>query len=80
MTANSKSYLSYLNELVDEYKNTYRHSTDADYSALSEEIESSHKAPNLKLVLGSELLSIRIILANVTPKTGQKKYLLLILC
>ena len=41
MTANdSESYLPYLNKLVDEYNNTYRHSINkkpinADYSALS---------------------------------------------
>ena len=39
MTANdSKSYLSYLNKLVDQYNNTYYHSIketiNADYSAL----------------------------------------------
>ena len=47
MTANnSKSYLSYLNELVDEYNNTYNYSIgkkliQADYSALTEEIKTS---------------------------------------
>ena len=41
MTANdSKSYLPYLNKLVDHYNNTYHHSIDkkpinADYSALT---------------------------------------------
>ena len=47
LTANdSKYYLSYLNNLVNEYINTYHRSldknpVDADYSALTEEIESS---------------------------------------
>ena len=42
MTPNdSKSYLSYLNKLVDQYNNTLHHSIDknpinADYSALTE--------------------------------------------
>ena len=42
MTTNdSKSYLSYLNKLVDQYNNTYYHSINkktinADYSALTE--------------------------------------------
>ena len=42
MTANdSKSCLPYLNKLVDQYSNTYHHSTgkkpiNADYSALTE--------------------------------------------
>ena len=70
MTANgSKSYLSYLNKLVDQYNNTYHCSTDkkpddADYFALTEEIESSPKTPKFKLVIGSELLNARIFLAK----------------
>ena len=50
MTANnSKSYIVYLNKLVDDYNNTYHRSigktlVDADYSALSEEIETNPKA------------------------------------
>ena len=42
MTANNnKSYLSYLNKLVDEYNNSYHYSIskkpiDADYSALAQ--------------------------------------------
>ena len=56
MTAkDSTSYLGYLNKLVDEYNNTNHHSigkkpTDADYFVLTEEIESSHKAPKFKVV------------------------------
>ena len=44
MTAiDSKSYLPYLNKLVDQYNNTYHHSinkkpVNAGYSALSEDI------------------------------------------
>ena len=80
----SKSYLGHLNKLVDEY-NTYHCSIGkkpfhADYSALSKEIESSYKSPKFKLVIESELLSIKIFLAKVTLKIGQKKYFLLILC
>ena len=45
----NKSYLSYLNKLGDEYNNTYHHSIgkthiNADYSALSKEIETNPKA------------------------------------
>ena len=85
MTAsNRKSYLSYLNKLVDQYNNTYRHSINkkpinVDYSALTEQIETDHKAPNLMLMIESELLSIKIFLVKVTLKMGQEKYLLLIL-
>ena len=52
MTANdSKSYLCYQKKLADEYNNTYctistKH-INADYYALMEEIESSHKTPTL---------------------------------
>ena len=55
MTANySKSYLGYLNRIVDEYINTYhcsigRKPIHSDYSALSEEFESSHKTPRFKV-------------------------------
>ena len=55
MTAkNSKSFLFYLNELVDEYNNTYRSSIgkkpiDTDYSALTEEIETNPKALKFKV-------------------------------
>ena len=55
MTTNdSKSYLPYLNKLVDVSNNTYHHSInkepiDADYSALTENIESNPKAPKFKV-------------------------------
>ena len=55
MTANnSKSYLSYLNKLLDQYNNTYHHSINkkpinADYSALTEKIETNLKAPEFKV-------------------------------
>ena len=49
-----KSYLSYLNKLVDQYNNTYHHSVskklvNADYFALTERIETSIKAPKFKV-------------------------------
>ena len=55
MTANdSKYYLSYLNRLVDQYNNTYHHSINkkpiyADYSALTENIETNSKASKFKV-------------------------------
>ena len=55
MTANrSKSYLPYLNKFVDQYNNTYHHSINkkpisADYSALTENIETNHKAVKFKV-------------------------------
>ena len=55
MTVNySKSYLSYLNKLVDQYNNTYHHSINkksinADYSIFTEKFETSHKAPKFEV-------------------------------
>ena len=55
MTDNeSKSYLSYFNKLVDEHNNSYHHSINkkpinADYSALTEKIETNSKAPKFKV-------------------------------
>ena len=56
MTANdSKSYLSYLNRLVDQYNNTYHHSINkkpgkyANYSVLTKKIETNPKAPKFKV-------------------------------
>ena len=55
VTANdSKSYLIYLNKLVDQYNNTYHRSIDkkpidADYSDLTEKMETNPKAPKFKV-------------------------------
>ena len=55
MTVNdSKSHLPYLNKLVDQYNNTYHHSIDkrianADYSALTKNIDTNPKAPKFKV-------------------------------
>ena len=55
MTANdNKSYLPYLNKLVDQFNNTYHYFTNkkpinADYSALNEKIETNPKAPKFKV-------------------------------
>ena len=55
MTANdSKSYCDNLDQLVDEYNNTYhwfigKKAIDADQCALNEEIETNHKAPIFKV-------------------------------
>ena len=47
---NKKTFLGYLNKLVDEYNNTYHHSIgkkplDADYFAFLEKIETNSKSP-----------------------------------
>ena len=64
MTANgSKSYLSYLNKLVDHYNNTYHYHINkipinTDYPALTEKIETNLKAPKFKIVHEKYLLLI----------------------
>ena len=56
MTAHNKkkSYLGYLNKLVDEYNNNYNHANDkkfldAHYSDLTEDIEKNPKGPKFKV-------------------------------
>ena len=49
-----KSYLSYLNKLVDQYNKIYHHSIkkkliNANYAALTEKIETNPKAPKFKV-------------------------------
>ena len=87
MTRNdSKSYLGYLKKLVDEYNNNYNCSTGkksihADCYTLTEKSESSHKAPESKVGDRVRISKYKkTCLAKVTPKIGQKKYLLLLLC
>ena len=51
---NSKSYLGYLNKLVNEYNNTYHRSIrenpiHADYFVLTKEISLSQKVPKFKV-------------------------------
>ena len=84
MTANdSKSYLAYLTKLVDQYNNTYHHSINqkpinADHSALTGKKKKKKKKKkmrpilkllSLKLIIESELLSIRIFLVKITLKS-----------
>ena len=70
MTANdSKSYLGYLNKLVDEYNNSYHFSIGkkpihADYSTLTEEIESSHIAPKFKVGDAVKITEYKIIFSK----------------
>ena len=54
LTNNSKSYISYLNELVDRYNYTYYHFINrkrfnAGYSALAEKIENNLKSSKFKI-------------------------------
>ena len=84
-TNDSKYYLPYFNNLVDQCNNTYHHSINkkpinVDCSALTEKrLKQILNLLNIKLIIESELRSIRIFLEKVTLKIGQGKYLLLIL-
>ena len=75
MTTNdSKSYLSYVNKLVDEYNNTY-HLLLVENLLMLIILLSLKKLSQVKK---SGLLSTRIVLAKVTLKIGLEKYLLLL--
>ena len=81
ITANdSKTYLGYLDKLVNEYNNTCHCSFDkklihVNCSTLSKQIESSQKVPTFKV--GDRL---RIAKYKAIQEIGQKEFLLLILC
>ena len=75
LTANfSKSYLSYLNKLIDQYNNTFHHYIIILIKKLLmliillwlKKLRRILKPLNLKLKIESKLLSIRIILVKVT--------------
>ena len=59
---NSKSYINYLNKLVDDYNNTYHRSIGKKPidAALTEESEPSYEAPKFKVGDRARLLSTRI--------------------
>ena len=76
MTANySKSDLSYLNKLVDQYNNTY----DRSILIWLKKLRPILKLLSLKLMIESDSLSIRIFLVKITLKIGQEYYFLSIL-
>ena len=70
VTANdSKSYLPYLNKLVDQYNNTYHHSInkkliDADYSPLTGRTETNPKAPKFKMNARVRIIKYKNIFSN----------------
>ena len=82
MTANNnKSDLSYLNKLAGQYNNTYIILLIKNLLILIILLCLKKLIPvlnflSLKLMIKSELLSIRIFLVKVTLKTAQKKNLL----
>ena len=85
MTVNdSKSFFPYFNKLVDQYNNTYiilliRNHLMAIIVLQLKILIQILKLPNLKQMIVSGSLSIRIYLVKVILKIGQKKYLLSIM-
>ena len=85
MTVNdSKSFFPYFNKLVDQYNNTYiilliRNHLMAIIVLQLKILSQILKLPNLKQMIVSGSLSIRIYLVKVILKIGQKKYLLSIM-
>ena len=79
MTANdSKSYLGYLNKL-NGYNNIYHPSickepVNADYSVLTDEIESSHNVPKFKVGDRVRITKYKNIFSKSCSKIGPKKY------
>ena len=70
MTANdNKFYLSYLNKLVGLYNNTYHRSINkkpfnADYSALTEKIQTNSKAAKLEVNDGVRITKYKNIFSK----------------
>ena len=77
-TDNIKSYLAYLNKLVDQYNNTCHHfintrPINASYSALTETNEANSKAPKIKV---NDIVSVTRY--NNIPKIGFSEILRII--
>ena len=83
MSANdSKSYLRYLNKLVDQYNNTNHHyinrkPINADYSALTEKIEMNCKAPKFKVIERVRITNYKNIFSNgYTANWSREKFII----
>ena len=82
-TLKGKYNLGYLNKLVGEYNNTYHYSIDkrpfdADYSAVTEKFELSHKVPKFNVGDRVKIAKCKNIFSvgyTETLKIGQKKYM-----
>ena len=85
MANDNKSYISYLNKLVNELMILIivvlvEKPIDADYSALNEEIKKNLKVPKFKVDNRVKITKHKNIFSKGYTKTGQEIYLLLILC
>ena len=80
MAANySKSYLIYLNKLVDQYNNTYHQSINTDYPALTEKITINLKTLQLKVNDRVRIAKCKNIFTKGYTESWLETYLLLIL-
>ena len=72
-----------MNKIVDQYNNTYHHSINkklinADYSALTEKIETNPKAPKFEANDRVRITKYKTILVKVILKIDQEKYLMIL--
>ena len=76
-TNDSKYCLGYLNKVVDECNNPYHRSfrkpIHTDYSALTEEIESNHKAPKFKVGDGVKITKYKNIFSKHYTRKWSKE-------
>ena len=68
-----KSYLGYLNKIVEECSNTYHQSICK--KIYFEKFEPSQKAPKFSIGVRVKITKYKNILLNITLNNGQKKYL-----
>ena len=79
MTANDSKSDLLINTIIPTIILLIKKPVNADYSALTEKIEWILKLLSLKLMIESDVSSIRIFLVKLTLKIGQNKHLLLVL-
>ena len=78
ISINNKSYLGYLNKIVDEYSNTYHNyigkkPVDADYSVLAEEIEADSKSREFKIGDSVRITKYKNVFSKDYTKNGSKQ-------
>ena len=83
MTTNdSKSSLSYLNKLVDQCNNSNHHSNNkkpinADYSALTEKVETNLKAPKFKVNDRARIIKYKNIFSKGYTENWSREILII---
>ena len=79
----SKSYLPYLNKIVDQYNNTYDHSTNekpinADCSALTGKIKINPKGPKFKVNDSTRITKYKNILSKGFTESWSREIFIII--